>query len=155
LHCLEQFGFTIDISTRIVNGMWDIRYGRDVNPVAYLQQNGVTLEIFYQLYVGRADTHDMPDLAVRIGGHNGDISSPGKEDYLMVIDPKYGVTFTKRKLRKVAERYADAFSPCLALVHNYYPMSDVPGNIIIFSETAHFVNGLGRSWARRVSGMGK
>jgi hypothetical protein len=119
LNLLEGLGFKIDLSKRVVNGLWNLKFSKDKRPVALLVSEDTTLEVYYQLYTRGAESGDMPDIAVKSNG-----------DFLIILDPQHGKTFSLSELTEVAQRYVNLAGSqrctslsSLTIIHNFYPMS--------------------------------
>jgi hypothetical protein len=212
LRLFENLGFKLDMSARMSNGVWNLKFGKDQNPVALLLTDNAILKVYYQLYLksdcignikrnksgkylfswdeipgndneklveflgtrydicwvttakiekidggktisvitgsnsillrlnakknkvdlkiddGRTfklnartensklniySGDNMPDIAIK----------KNDNEYLLVLDPKYGLTYKRGELIALAHRYADAFLADLTVIHNFYPMS--------------------------------
>lgn len=114
----ERQGFEVDISSRIKNGKWDLKYAKDSKPIAVLSNGTVSLDVYYQLYSKGSSAGDMPDIAVKSGS-----------DFLLIFDPKHGKTYPLGNLSEVARRYAALAEmnrtttvSSLTVVHNFYSM---------------------------------
>ena len=119
INIFERQGFEVDVSSRIKNGKWDLKYTRDSKPIAVLSNGTVSLDVYYQLYSKGASSGDMPDIAIKLA-----------DDFLLIFDPKHGKTYPLGTLSETARRYAalaetDRTSTIssLTVVHNFYPMS--------------------------------
>lgn len=108
----ERVGFEVDISARVQDEVWDLKFTKDDSPIATLLAQGVTLEIYYQLYEKNAQGGDMPDIAIK----------EQRGGYVFVLDPKYGRSYRRGELGELAERYAKAFSAKLTIIHNFYQL---------------------------------
>jgi hypothetical protein len=122
-HLLQLFaalGYSVDIHERVSNACWDLKFTRDQQPIAILQTEQVQLEVYYQLYSKELDEGNMPDIAIKM--------KDGR--FLIVLDPKYGTSYTRTALVKTAKRYAQYFSPQITIIHNFYPMDSYEYEII-------------------------
>ena len=131
---------------RVINGVWQLKYGRDYEPIATCEIGGRHLDFYYQLYREDRDATelpdekvaDMPDIAVfeRVCESNTDIDSKSAffGRAVAVIDPKHGLSFNYKKVDEVLRRYAQQFQPALTAVVNYYPMRAYPFNLSILHE---------------------
>lgn len=121
LQLFENLGFKVDMSARMSNGVWNLKFTNDKYPIALLISDNAILKVYYQLFlkndsignVKRIESGAMPDIAVK----------KNDNEYLLVLDPKYGLTYNRSELIALAHRYADAFSADLTVIHNFYPMS--------------------------------
>ena len=102
---------------RIVDRKWTIKFSRDASPVLSCAIGSITLDIYYQYFEKGDERANMPDIAVR-GRESG--------QWLLILDPKMGRSFTKAHLSSVCLRYAAAFRVPLCIVANYFP--DEPSN---------------------------
>jgi hypothetical protein len=109
---LSHAGFQVDLSTRVRDGVWSLKFTKDSSPVATLLSPIGKLDLYYQLYRKTREHGDMPDIALVDAGGG----------YVLVADPKHGLSYSRHKLAKVATRYHESFSPSLTVIHNYYPM---------------------------------
>jgi hypothetical protein len=130
---------------RIVNGVWNLKYGRDPDPVASCEIGGRRLDIYYQLYRTREGnspsddkTADMPDIAIfeRAMGRaiDGDSAPELLGQAVAVIDPKHGLSYKRSKVDEVLMRYWRQFQPGLTAVINYYPMRSYPFNLSVLRD---------------------
>jgi hypothetical protein len=122
-HLLQLFadlGFEVDIQKRISNGCWDLKFTRDQQPIAFLKGEHKQLEIYYQLFSKELDKGNMPDIAVKVKDDN----------FLIVLDPKYGTSYTRTALAKTAKRYAQYFSPEITIIHNFYRVDSYEYEVI-------------------------
>jgi hypothetical protein len=105
--------FEVDLSNRVTDGVWSLKFTKDADPVAILKGSSQALEVYYQLYSRGAARGNMPDIAIRFkdGG------------YIVVADPKHGLSYDRERISEVAQRYHEDFQALLTLVHNYYPMN--------------------------------
>jgi hypothetical protein len=102
-------------------GAWKLSYSRSNAPVAHCEIGGEHLDIFYQLYEkAQTSTHtqkaDMPDIAVR--------RADGQ--YLFVLDPKHGRTYSRRKVEEVLDRYHERLQADVTAIVNYMDMAAYP-----------------------------
>lgn len=125
-----SLGFEVDLSERVHDSVWSLKFTKDDRPAAYLIKDSDRLQIFYQLYVKTEDAGNMPDIAVRY--------ESGK--YLLVVDPKQGRTYSRQDLSETAMRYQKDFTPLITIVHNYYLMEyeceeiDSRSNCLLISD---------------------
>lgn len=115
LQLFENLDFKADISTRVSDEVWSLKFSKDRHPVALLLGDNVVLEVYYQLYSSGEHGGDMPDIAIK--------KKDGK--FLLILDPKHGKSYDRDELVDLAKRYADAFSANLTAIHNFYLMSYV------------------------------
>ena len=116
VHVMTEFtqaDFDIDLSCRIHNRVWSLKFTKDRDPVAKLVSSLTTLEVYYQLYSKSSDGGNMPDIALRAS--NGG-------PYIFVLDPKHGRSYKKEAITDIATRYQKGFMAQLTVIHNYYPM---------------------------------
>lgn len=110
LSLMLDLGATVSDASRIVDGLWNLKFSRDTKPVLSLELEGEVIDIHYQLYQSRTGAGDMPDLAVSIRGRR----------FIAIIDPKHGKSYRHLDLVSVCERYATSFDPHLSLICNYF-----------------------------------
>lgn len=109
---LCRLSLSFDAAGRVANGCWTLKFTKDDRPVLRCQFADHRLDIYYQYHEQGADRANMPDIAVRIAPSS---------DWLLILDPKAGESFTRAALAEVCLRYADAFRPALSAVANYFP----------------------------------
>ena len=103
----------------IEHGVWMLNYSRSDAPVAICDIGGQRLNVFYQLYrkaqaaTAHAQTADMPDIAVQ--RHGG--------DFLLVLDPKHGRSYSRRNVADVLDRYYRRLGADVTAIVNYMAMS--------------------------------
>ncbi|HEV3088843.1 MAG TPA: vWA domain-containing protein [Candidatus Elarobacter sp.] len=107
----HRLGFDLDLSRRVENGVWSLRFANDKLPIATLRSSDTLLEVFYQLH-DTTEFAGMPDIAVR--------RSTG--EFVVVIDPKHGTSYSRSDVAAVAATYASTFQASLTMIHNYYAM---------------------------------
>jgi len=113
LNLLRRQGARVSDSSRVKDGLWTLKYGKDKKPILKLSTNAIELEIYYQYVQDSENGGDMPDIAVKIA--NG--------DFALVIDPKLGYLDKNSELRRVAKNYANQFKPLLSCAVNYFDKS--------------------------------
>jgi hypothetical protein len=112
LQLFQNLGFEVDISSRVTDGIWNLKFTKDTRPVALLYGGTENLEVYYQLYAKGTNKGDMPDIALKKDG-----------EFLVILDAKHGTSYDRVVLADLAKRYAKAFSSKLTIIHNFYPMT--------------------------------
>jgi len=122
LRSLQACGAKTQLSN-VEQGVWMLKYGRALEPVAICEIGGKLLEVYYQLYRKRAQANqksaskksaDMPDIAVlRKGGRP-----------LCVIDPKHGRSYGRSAVQKVLNTYSTIFKADFTAIVNCLAMED-------------------------------
>lgn len=145
LRTIQGVGGTITLR-RIINGVWQLKYGRDYKPIATCEIGGRHLDFYYQLYredrdatkVSDEKVADMPDIAVfeRVSESNATIVSESQSlgRAVAVIDPKHGLSFNYKRVDEVLTRYAHTFEADLTAVVNYYAIRSYPFKLSILHE---------------------
>jgi hypothetical protein len=113
VNLLKRQGARVSDCSRVQNGRWTLKYGKDKKPILKLSTNAKELEIYYQYFQDSENGGDMPDIAVKIA--NG--------GFALVIDPKHGYRGRDSELRRVATNYANQFKPLLSCAVNYFDKS--------------------------------
>jgi hypothetical protein len=113
VNLLKRQGARVSDCSRVQNGRWTLKYGKDKNPILKLSTNAKELEIYYQYFQDSENGGDMPDIAVKIANR----------DFALVIDPKHGYRGRDSELRRVATNYANQFKPLLSCAVNYFNKS--------------------------------
>jgi hypothetical protein len=116
VNLLRRQGAQVYDTSRVQDGWWTLKYGRDTKPVLGLSVGDKTLEVYYQYFKDSPKGGSMPDIAVKI---------PNR-DFVLVIDPKHGYRGQDEELRTVAIKYAKDHKPHLSCVVNYFDKISPP-----------------------------
>lgn len=115
INALRSQGAVITDS-RIRNGRWSLKFTKDTEPILSLSFRDMVLDCYYQYYRKGQSGGAMPDIAV--SERNG--------AFVAVLDPKHGKSYRESELAKVCLAYAEAFTPKLSCVINYFHETGTP-----------------------------
>lgn len=118
----------MDLSGRIQDGRWTLKFTRDTEPVFACGASGQWIDVFYQYFEQGQDRANMPDVGVR---------NREAKTWIAIVDPKMGETYKTRDKVLVCLRYAKFFQAGASIIASYFPdeasidqLTDTAGAVI-------------------------